>query len=273
MDTPKQIEYSIGRFNLFSSLLTFLNRNDEGSPECILSMYMLEHLHELGHLSIYKIAEDCYLSRSSVQRFIRTLGYDSFTSLKASLPETERHQQAFIDYADHTDYSAFLACELNAMAADINETCVERNLAPFAHRIHDAHEVVILTAEDSSSAARTFQQAMLSTGKLIRLITSSATSLSPLARLTEGALLIVCSTTGNYAIAIDKEMHDIKAKKCLVTINRTTLFEKTYGHIYYLSTIRQASHREISRQRDIYTRYAMQYFFDLLFNQYLRLFG
>lgn len=273
MERPGQNEYSIGRFNLLSSLLTVLNRNDEGSPECNLSTYMLEHLHELGRLSIYKIAADCYLSRSSVQRFIRTLGYDSFTSLKASLPEAERHQRAFIDYADHTNYATYLAHELQVMASDINETCVERNLESFARRIHDARDVVILTAEDSSSAARTFQQAMLSTGKLIRLITSSATSLSPLTRLTDHALLIVCSTTGNYAIAIDKEVRSITAKKCLVTINRTTLFEKTYGHIYYLSTIRQASHREISRQRDIYTRYALQYFFDLLFNQYLRLFG
>lgn len=213
MDKPGQIEYSIGRFNLLSSLLTILNRNDEGSSESNLSRYMLEHLHELDHLSIYKIAEDCYLSRSSVQRFIRTLGYDSFTSLKAALPETERHQRAFIDYADHTDYATYLASELNAMASDINETCVECGLEPFALRIHEADEVIILTAEDSSSAARTFQQAMLSIGKLIRLMTSSAISLSPLFRLSDDALLIVCSTTGNYAIAVDRELHDIDAEK------------------------------------------------------------
>lgn len=271
MDKPGQIEYSIGRFNLLSSLLTILNRNDEGSSESNLSRYMLEHLHELDHLSIYKIAEECYLSRSSVQRFIRTLGYDSFTSLKAALPETERHQRAFIDYADHTDYATYLASELNAMASDINETCVECGLEPFALRIHEADEVIILTAEDSSSAARTFQQAMLSIGKLIRLMTSSAISLSPLFRLSDDALLIVCSTTGNYAIAVDRELHNIDAEKCLVTINRTLLFERTYDYIYYLSTKRQISHREISRLRDVYTRYAMQYFFDLLFNQYLQL--
>lgn len=232
--SQQQREYDITRFNLVTSLLSVLNVNDEGSAEYLLARYMLTHLRELQSLSIYSIAEACHVSRSTVQRFIKSIGYESFTDLKSGIPELLEHQQAFIQYADHTDYSSYLTSALTNMVKDIADTCTTRDLASLARRIHDARNVVIVTSEDSSSAIRVFQQAMLPLQKLVCIFTSTCTNLHVLTELDERDVLLVCSVSGNYALAINKQMQTLRANKALITANHTTLFQETYQHIYYI---------------------------------------
>lgn len=272
--TQQQPAYDITRFNLATSLLSVLNMNDESSAEYLLAHYMLAHLQELQELSIYSIAQECHVSRSTIQRFIKSIGYDSFTDLKSGIPELLEHQQAFIQYADHTDYSAYLTSALTNMVKDIADTCTLRDLTSLARRIHEARNVVMVTSEDSSSAIRVFQQAMLPLHKLVRIFTSTCTNLHALTELGEHDVVIICSVSGNYALAVDKQMHALRASKALITANHTTFFQETYQHIYYIgSDAAVSSHRTIVQYRDVYTRYGMQVFLDILYNKYLELFG
>ena len=60
--------YSITRFNLLTSLLSILNTNDTEDTNFHIAKYILEHFQELDRLSIYDLAEECFVSRSSIQR-------------------------------------------------------------------------------------------------------------------------------------------------------------------------------------------------------------
>ncbi|MBQ2157871.1 MAG: hypothetical protein II443_04830, partial [Oscillospiraceae bacterium] len=64
-------EFHIDRFSLMTSLLNVVNETSSESSANILARYFLEHLYELGKLNIYDVAEDCYISRSGVQRFCK----------------------------------------------------------------------------------------------------------------------------------------------------------------------------------------------------------
>ena len=58
-------------FNLLSSLLSILNTNDELDTDFVIAKYFLNNLNHLKDISIYKVADECFVSRSSVQRFIK----------------------------------------------------------------------------------------------------------------------------------------------------------------------------------------------------------
>jgi preprotein translocase subunit SecA len=75
-------------FNILTSLLSIMNQNDESNVDCVLAKYLLEHLDEIPRLSIYDLADACYVSRSSIHRFVRSCGYESFREFKkASVDE------------------------------------------------------------------------------------------------------------------------------------------------------------------------------------------
>ena len=259
--------YSIVRFNLLTSLLSHLNRNDENDTDFAIARYFLMHLRQLKDISIYKIAEDCYVSRSSVQRFIKNIGYDSYTQMKSSIDEIIQHEDGFKTYTDHTDYSNYISASINSMVEDIKRSCQSSSFKKLLHIFEEANQIVILTAEDSSHACKLFQQQILTTGRLIRIITSANENTDLLETLTEKDLLLVCSVTGNYALAISQQIKDIKAKKALITLNHTTAFEGIYSFIYYLSDDSGFASSTIVSARNVYNNYGLAFFFDLFFHE------
>ena len=116
----KDKKYNAIRFNPRTSFLAVLNSNDESDINVVLAKYFLENFHRIADISIYQVAEECYTSRSSVQRFIKSIGYDTFTSLKESTAEVFSHQTSYHTYADHTDYPDYLMHSVTDMMADIN---------------------------------------------------------------------------------------------------------------------------------------------------------
>ncbi len=265
----KDRKYNAIRFNPRTSFLAVLNSNDESDINVVLAKFFLENFHRIADMSIYQVAEECYTSRSSVQRFIKSIGYETFTALKETTAEVLSHQASYHTYVDHTDYPEYLMHSVTSMMADINAMAEKQRLSRLAETIHDSANVFIISAEDSSSSARIFQQQMLSMNRLVRIVTSSAhTNPDVINTLDEHDCVITCSASGNYALTINEEMQAVKAHKTLVTLNRTTLFEPTYDYIFYLSGEYLPSNRTLTTIRNVYTRYGMSYFFDLLFHYY-----
>lgn len=263
-------EYNITRFNLLTSLLAILNKNDENDTAFIIADYILNNLKEMEKISIYKVAEDCYVSRSSVQRFVKDIGYDNYTQMKQSLAEVIQHEDALLDYTDHTEYSDYIQESIHTMTADIAETAKSQGFKKLLSRFNQARSVVLLAAEDSAHACKLLQQQLLATGKLIRIVTSAGNNISLLDTLDRDDLLIVCSVTGNFALAINNQLKDINATKCLITLNRTTAFLGHYSLIYYIGEKEKPSSRSIKMFKNVYTSYGLSFFFDLFYHAYYR---
>ena len=260
-------EHTIVRFNLLTSLLSLLNQNGENDTDFVIARYFLLNLKRLKSISIYKIAEDCYVSRSSVQRFIKNIGYDSFTQMKSNIDEIITHEEGFASYTDRNDYRNYIAEAINDMIDDIRLTSETPAFNKLLDIFMKAKNVVILTAEDSSHACRLFQQQILTTGKLVRIITSANKNIDLLSTLEKDDLLLVCSVTGNYAVVINDQIKDIRAKKCLITLNHTSLFEDSYSFIYYLGKRMQFSTQNIVGSRNVYNNYGLTFFFDLFYHE------
>ena len=260
-------EHSIVRFNLLTSLLSLLNQNGENDTDFVIAKYFLLNLKELKSISIYKIAEDCYVSRSSVQRFIKNIGYDSFTQMKSSIDEIIVHEEGFASYTDRSDYRNYISQAISAMIEDIRTASETPAFSRLLNIFMKAKNVVILSAEDSSHACRLFQQQILTTGKLLRIITSANKNIDLLSTLEKDDLLLVCSVTGNYAVVINDQIRDVRAKKCLITLNHTSLFEDSYSFIYYLGKQMQFSTQNIVSSRNVYNNYGLTFFFDLFYHE------
>ena len=268
MDNSDPNNYNIVRFNLLTTLLSILNKNDEEDTAYVIANYMLTNLNKMGSTSIYKVAEDCYVSRSSVQRFVKEIGYDNYTQLKQSLTEVISHEEALLNYTDHTDYSEYILNSISTMTADIAKTAKSQKFKKLLELFIKARSVVILTAEDSAPACKLLQQQMLAAGKLIRIVTSASKNISILDTLGKDDLLMVCSVSGNFALAVNNQLKELKATKALITLNRTTAFADNYALICYIgSELKHASH-SIQMFKNVYTSYGLTFFFDFFYHEY-----
>lgn len=260
---------SIRNFSLINSLLVILNNHDENDTYFILAKYLLKHFDDLDELSIYDMADDCFVSRSSIHRFIKYIGFDNFTAMKHTFKETKIHYNAYISYATHTNFKKYVYESMNDMMKSINEMAELQDLLKLAKMIHDSNCVVIVISNTSSSSALEFQQGMIAIGKLVRIVTNSTPNLEILDSLTKNDLLITISVTGNYAIAIGDDVRKVNAYKCLITLNHSMQFEDYYNYIFYLSKKPHSSNHINHGLNNVYTRYGAGYFFDLLYNFYV----
>ena len=259
-------EHNIFKFNLLSSLLFVLNHNDKDDTDFIIAWYLITHLRKIKDISIYKIAEECYVSRSSIQRFIKNIGYESYTQLKENADEVVTHEFGFIDYTDHAEYQQYLAKSITDMINDVIRATKSKRYQSLIDTFMNSENIVILTAEDSSHACRVFQQQALTVKKLVRIVTSASNTLSILESMQPDDLLIVCSVTGNFALAINSQIKEIKARKCLVTMNTTSQFEGVYDLIYYMSSLYRFNTHDFVSNRNVYNYYGLNLFFDLFYH-------
>lgn len=272
MNNKNKTKFNIFQFNIMTSLLSVLNKNDVKNSDYIIARYLLENIYLLNNLSIYKVASDCFVSRSSIQRFIKSLGYESFKSLKENVSELYEHQKSFINYTDHAEYTNYLGDQLYNMMKNINKLTESNKLLILSRMIHDAPECVMLSANDGLGSLHTFQQSLLLSNKLVKIISNSSKSIDFISNLSEDDLIITCSVSGNFAIASSDNIRSCKAKKVLITINRTLLFEQVYDNIIYLSEDYLPSSRTINANRNVYTRYGLEYFLDLLYHSYFSIY-
>lgn len=254
-------------FNLLSSLLSILNTNDELDTDFVIAKYFLNNLNHLKDISIYKVADECFVSRSSVQRFIKNIGYESYTQLKKGIDVVISHESSFISYTDHSSYREYLTDSISKMCQDISETCSMKGFSRLVDMFMDARNVVLVTAEDSSFPCKIFQQQLISIGKLIRITTNATTNRQLLESLDENDLIVVSSITGNFAIAIDEEIRKLPARKCLITLNRSGAFENTYQFIYYIGNKIQYSIFEHASIRNVYNNYELSLFLDFFYHE------
>ncbi|MCF0110694.1 MAG: MurR/RpiR family transcriptional regulator [Erysipelotrichaceae bacterium] len=262
--------HDLRTYNLVSTLLSIVNSNDDNDSNVILANYILSNIDRLEATSIYDLADECFVSRSSVQRFIKYIGFDSFSNLKAKLSEAMNHNHRYQRYCNTTDFVQQYHRQTEEMTKSIEKLANTEHMEYFIDLLHNRKRVVFNFAEASTVAPIAFQEAMIGNGKIIRCITNSSRSTELLEQLDEFDMLVTLSTTGNYALATLNDINRCKAFKVLFTLNHLDKFKNVYDRIIYLSEKEESFDYIREGKRDAYTIQGFNYLFDLLLFKYLQ---
>ena len=269
MDSKKYLQ-----FNTITTLLNIINSDSEDDIDVTIANYILKNIYNVNKITIYDVSEKCYLSRSSVQRFVKKIGFNSFTEFKENISSTAiEHLPAHIEYASSKDYETTLVSNLSSMILDIITTSKKGlfSVTDLAKLIKEKNIVTFVISESSSTSARSFQESMLSTSKLIHLLSDSSTNIDSLLNLNESDLTVVLSVTGNYALSLTDLIENVKSKTVLITLNHSEKLKQVFDEIYYLSDSFTFSSDTTSRMRNVYTKYSIILFLDLLFHEYVQI--
>lgn len=262
------LSHDLKTFNLISTLISLINTNNDDDINSIFARYFLEHLEQLDSISIYDIAEDCYTSRSSVQRFIKDIGFDSYSNLKSKVQESLRHNDRYRKFYMTKDFKKSYRQSIDEMFDSFDRFYDSEHLDYFVDLIHISNKVVFSIAEGSSVAPFDFQEALVSLNKQARIITNNAKSTKLLESLDENDTLITLSMTGNYALATLGDVEHINTNKVLITLNHSDIFSEVYDKIIYFGNDDSSQDYIQDGLRNAYTIYGFNYFFDLVLNRY-----
>lgn len=254
----------INRLSLLNSLFSVLNDNSPEDSNAMLARYFLQNYRNLASLNIFDVAADCYVSRSSVRRFCKALGYENFVDLKNEFIEYDDKMTQSMAHFHRSDYRIQLTSEINAMIEELDRRMNNEQTMRIAERIHDSRFVVFLTSDTSTSVIKMFQQAMVLQGKIIYLVSDTYTEQTMLTQLDERDYVITVSVTGVFAKAIAPYVRDMRATKHLVTANRDQKLHDGYDKVYHLSATDKSEEGSL-----VYGKYGINYMFDVILATYI----
>lgn len=255
------------RLDLIYNLLLTINQKQSNDPNYILTQYFLEHFTELSQLNIHEVAADCYVSRSTVRRFCQQIGYENFKDLKEEFREFKYQYTYFTKLAKRDNFREYLTSELDAMLKELNERMNTEEIDKIAQRIHDSKNVVFLSSYSSVLFLVEFQRPLVLSGKLVKIMTDTNMDVDFLNSLEPDDFIVMVSATGNFATTNKDILKNVKAYKTLITTARKSEIELEYDKVYHLSA------NDYSDVKSVYSKYGMEYFFDILYSTYLRKYG
>ncbi|MFV0255543.1 MAG: MurR/RpiR family transcriptional regulator [Erysipelotrichaceae bacterium] len=259
------------RLSLINKLLKNINENHADDPNYILSEYLLKNYSKIDKINIYKIADECFVSRSSVRRFCISIGYKNFADFKKEFKQIDKKYSYFIkmheDYDSSTEYAEWIAKQIKMVTLEVDNNIKFSDYSEIASMIDIAKNVVLLSSYSSNKTLLEFQRPLVLNNKIIDVMSDNYFNVDNLLKLKEDDLLMVISTSGYYAKSILNLTENIKATKVLITASRDKAFVNQYNKIYFLSDYDHTS------EKSIVGKYGLNYFFDVLYHEYYSKYG
>lgn len=213
--------------NLGTTLLGIINTTSYHSTNHQIATYVLENLERLDYLSEPEMARACNVSKSSINRFCKELGYESFARFQADVLRFRRRNNCkYVLGADDVrnpddtllrNYCASVARNTGLLAANVDDAALEQ----VARDLDRYDEVMVIGEMQSGDVAYAFQHNLFEAGRVVTANVYAKEQRELLGRLGPGALVIVFSLFGHFFRRVCEEPGQLSrsegTKVCWIT--------------------------------------------------------
>ena len=155
----------LNKFGLLNSLLGIINNYDEDDSKVIIAKYFLTHFDRLDDINIFDAADECFVTRTSIRRFAKFIGFDNFRHLKKD------HEQYdyYLQFDEKENYSDYLSDQINQMATNLRNV-VGIEIEEIVRTIIESREIIFLVSDIYGARCLEFQKEMIFSGKMVRIV-------------------------------------------------------------------------------------------------------
>lgn len=128
---------------LYNRLLIILNEESSDSTYYHIARLMLKYFEELSSMSIDKLAKICDVSKSTISKFIRFIGYEDFADFKyASIFQEDKYgyKSSYVkdvmNYIEHNSMESFILAiqqDISASFMKLDWDKINRLVSDIAH--------------------------------------------------------------------------------------------------------------------------------------------
>lgn len=178
--------------------LSTIASEKNGSTNCVIATYILEHLEEMQNIGIKEIAKKCHVAVSSISRFCKEIGLRDFVELRELLSSIDLYfeeqsqslslSQRMIDYGN----------KINESIQMVKNTIDVHQLMKLCDDIKNYKRVGIFGLLKAGSVAINLQGDLLMLGKQVYTNISYTQQMQYIITADENNLIIIFSYTGSY---------------------------------------------------------------------------
>lgn len=237
-----------------------------------IAVLLVKNYDRIKGMSIGEVAELCYVSKSSISRFCRFIGFENFKEFKLCLDlefsmssDYSRQFYAMLCSDEQLAISAYRDELIENIYATISEENVE-----VVHRviqvIHECSHVAYFSHHFLWDIGRFFQSKMMMMGKYVEQFLSYTSQLECAGRLDENSLAIICTVGGSYMSRYSEIWNKIRTSGCKILVITQNLSSADLNNADYVLRCGVSN-------RDDVGKYAAMMTTDYMVMAYLRKYG
>lgn len=189
---------------LIIRLITFLNSQSIESTNHHIAVTMLENYEHIHNMSIGETAKLCDVSKSTISKFARTIGFDDYLDLKDNASFIENRFNNPLNYLSniltsieeegYDQYFDAVIKDVQYYKSHLDISAIDRT----AKAIYEYSKVVAFGLVFSESAAMDLQYKLAYNSKFIHTFQDDSVQEEFLKNATEDTLIIIFTNSGNY---------------------------------------------------------------------------
>lgn len=253
---------------LRNGLYAILNSSDVDSPDYRIARYLVENIYKLQRFNIQDLADACFVSKSSVSRFCRRIGYEDYQSMSQSIyhvfMRTYKRFDEYMDMDPTAMTNAYLDHTLECVQ-NVREYATDEVLDEFASLLMRYDKIGVFGQMQSYSVAMTFQFELASLGKHVSSFIMMSDQEDFILESDQNAMAIIISSGGQYFQDFSRYFdYSSKARPYLVLITNNDRLKKCqpYDKIYIVPCQNNTASRPMSLQ--LFTNLAAMHYSRLL---------
>ena len=225
--------------HLRDSLEGIIDSSNEDTSEYRIAYFLLESCYIEKSVSIQDVADKCFVSKATVSRFCRSLGYNDYQELNEALMQAFMRDSLEKKF-DHYSPSSFIEQyfqELNRLLSNARNIIRQEDVERIAKDIFSYKRVGLLGKLQSNSIAIDLQHDLLASHKVSTAPIIPSDQLSFIQNSDEDTYLLVISCSGTYLknfISFTEFQPKRRPKICLLTNNRNIKNRQAYDDIVIL---------------------------------------
>lgn len=230
-------------------LINLINDSENYSTESHIAKTLLEHIKQIDTVSIDCMAEKCGISKSTLSKFIKKIGFDDYKEFRDNA-RNELKRSGYYGYEYKMPVGKFLEKEslnkyIEILINDLLffEKCINKQQIQFlASAIYKCKKVATFGSVYSQTVAIDFMYRLAEEGKYIRTYTYDTKQEEYIKNLDKNSLVVIFSNSGQY-IYNDGMRADCYFKSYL---------QNTKGEIALITSNEQAANDNIVKYPILY---------------------
>lgn len=234
-------------------LINLLNDSEYDSTEAHIAESLLDMIYEVEHMPIDQVAEKCHISKSTLSKFVKRLGFEDYREFRDNARNEKKkagyhnyEQKMTMDYCIEKygieKYLEILAKDIKNFLAGVDK----RQIHELAKALHEFKRVAAFGSVYSETVAMDLMYKIAGEGKYIKTNIYDVKQEQYINEADENTLLIIFSNSGQYIYENGMKPHDqsrffvrkTKGKIALVTSNEEAAADPnvTYPVLYHFTT-------------------------------------
>lgn len=254
-----------------SILLRFINNQKKQDNNYFIAQIMLENFDSIPQMTIYDLAEKCFVSTSAISRFVKLINFESFTDFKSVV---EKEIDISNDYSKKmlfsqsikntdfvTEYTENVIANLDFVKKNIQINQIEKII----NNLHDCPEIAVFGLEFASFLGQHFQNKMASMNKIVQVGFTKNEQLKIVDGMNSGGIALVFSMEGGYFYFSEKVVTELKKKNIKIivfTFKNSPIIDRSADEIVFCGEINENTEGRLSVLyiMEILIFYYMKYF-------------